>query len=145
MSHHPDLSTNPQTGETYVGWLDPSVPFPTGTVSPHLLERLETVAAHHVLQTRGFHPCPFCTDHRSTRIPPATEYIDTSGETRLLGSAEMRVIPKDGGPIFAAPNLVLHYIAVHTYLPPKPFLDALESCALPGEPAFSAALRPIWQ
>lgn len=41
-----------------------------------------------------------------------------------LGSAEIRVKAKDGR-IYAAPNLIYHYVAEHDYDPPKEFIEAL--------------------
>ena len=42
-----------------------------------------------------------------------------------LGSAEIRV-KGINGKIYAAPNLIYHYIKDCGYLPPREFLDALE-------------------
>jgi hypothetical protein len=42
----------------------------------------------------------------------------------LLGSAEIRVPGKDGK-VYAAPNLIYHYIKDCGYLPPQEFIDAV--------------------
>jgi hypothetical protein len=42
----------------------------------------------------------------------------------LLGSAEIRVFA-DSGAIYAAPDLIYHYMAVHRYKPPDQFITAL--------------------
>ena len=44
----------------------------------------------------------------------------------LLGSAEIRVFGQNGK-IYAAPNLIYHYMKDCGYLPPQEFLDELES------------------
>jgi hypothetical protein len=41
-----------------------------------------------------------------------------------LGSAEIR-LASQGGAIFAAPDLICHYVAIHGYCPPDEFLAAL--------------------
>jgi hypothetical protein len=51
--------------------------------------------------------------------------VTRNGEELLLGSAEIRVFGK-GELIYAAPNLIYHYVSVHCYKPPEEFLQALE-------------------
>jgi hypothetical protein len=43
---------------------------------------------------------------------------------RLLGSAEIRVFSESGA-IYAAPDLIYHYMVVHRYKPPDQFISAL--------------------
>lgn len=96
--------------ELNVGWLDVDHRFPTGELSSRAVARLEeTVAASLYHLTRGKHACPFC---------------GLMGED-AVGSAEIRVPGTTA--VFAAPNLVAHYVTVHRYLPPQPFVVALES------------------
>ena len=45
---------------------------------------------------------------------------------RLLGSAEIRVFA-DGGAIYAAPDLIYHYMVVHRYKPPDQFISSLRN------------------
>ena len=59
-------------------------------------------------------PCPLC----GKRIE-----VEIDGETVGLGSAEIRVLGE--ADIYAAPDLLPHYIAVHNYLPPDEFIAAL--------------------
>ena len=42
----------------------------------------------------------------------------------LLGSAELRLVGRDGA-VYAAPDLVLHYVEHHNYLPPHEFVEAV--------------------
>jgi len=67
---------------------------------------------------RGFHGCNLCSEK--------TGYLSAKrdGEELKLGSAEIRVIGVDGK-IYAAPNLIYHYITVHNYRPPDEFIDAV--------------------
>ena len=50
--------------------------------------------------------------------------VSRHGRETRLGSAEMTVKGKDGK-IYAAPNLIYHYMAAHDYDPPKEFVEAL--------------------
>jgi hypothetical protein len=40
----------------------------------------------------------------------------------MLGSAEVWV-PRSGGGAFAAPDLIIHYIRRHHYMPPNEFIE----------------------
>lgn len=66
---------------------------------------------------RGFHLCDLC-DSADGPLP----YEDERG-TVYLGAAEIWIPDGEGG-VFAAPDLVLHYIDGHRYRPPAPFLQA---------------------
>jgi len=46
-----------------------------------------------------------------------------------LGSAEIRVQGIDGA-VYAAPNLIYHYMANHNYLPPEEFLGAIRDLTI---------------
>ncbi len=61
--------------------------------------------------------CPFCQNHNGIEC-------EKNGETLLLGTAEIRVFSEQGE-IFAAPTLIYHYVAVHHYLPPEAFVNAV--------------------
>ncbi len=56
-----------------------------------------------------------------------------------LGSAEIWVIANDGK-IFACPDLILHYIVDHNYLPPEEFIEAVENGPIPNSTAFKKML-----
>ena len=53
--------------------------------------------------------------------PPPDHYgstpYETTTKTYYLGSASLIVADVDGNP-WVAPNLVLHYVTVHGYVPP---------------------------
>ena len=42
--------------------------------------------------------------------------------------------------LFVAPELAVHYVSVHHYLPPSAFLDSLLSAPLPGTSEYLAAV-----
>jgi hypothetical protein len=100
-----------------VGWLDPAQPFETGDTTEDFKARLFEICKVRVEQTRGFHGCPFCR-----RFDLIVE--ERGGEVLHLGSAEMRVTAADGR-VYAAPDLIFHYVARHRYKPPEDFIRAV--------------------
>jgi hypothetical protein len=101
-----------------IGWLEKSNPFPKGEVPERALSNLLLYCTATINPTRGYHPCDFCDK-------PQISYSGESlGRELLLGSAEIRV-PGNNGKIYAAPNLIYHYVADHSYRPPDEFVDAL--------------------
>src|SRR5262249_15003835 len=59
-----------------------------------------------------------------------------------LGSAEILVFGK-GGKIYAAPNMIYHYVTVHHYKPPDEFLQALKDGPCPPEPEYLKRLEAV--
>lgn len=110
--------------EVSVGWLEPPHAYPRGTMEADLVEQLERLcrsSRYHV--TRGFHPCGFCG-----------EWVEG------LGSKEIRVGGDDV--VYAAPNLVVHYVQAHGYAPPAGFVDALRRRDAAAEPKHDVR-RPV--
>ena len=103
-----------------VGWLTKSEPIQTGDCPTDVIEKIKRlILRESVNQTRGTHSCDFCGEDRIR--------LNVRDRTFLLGAAELWV-PDDSGRIaFAAPNLIVHYIVKHRYLPPTPFLDAVRA------------------
>ena len=103
----------------FFGWLSHQIPYFSGPTSPRDLEVLERAALGLVWMTRGFHHCRMC--------PPPDHYgstpYETTTKTYYLGSASLIVADVDGNP-WVAPNLVLHYVTVHGYVPPTRVYDA---------------------
>jgi hypothetical protein len=117
-----------------VGWLEASVAFPTAAPDSDLLDLLWKLCSVTVKQTRGLHECPFCAkQHRSV--------FSHGGEKRMLGAGEIRVFAPDGK-VYAAPNLIHHYVAAHRYRPPDPFITAVKEGPLPPSEAYFERLRP---
>ena len=78
-----------------------------------LVERVQKLATiEPINQMRGFHYCELCDQEEIV--------IASAGRRRLLGSAEIWVTGPDGV-VYAAPDLVIHYIREHEYLPPTQF------------------------
>lgn len=93
-------------GTVNIGWLDPKHPFPTGLTSAAFQTKLQQLCQRRMKRTRGFHPCYFC-----------------KGRHRPQSSAEIRVAGVNK--VYAAPELVFHYIVAHRYKPPEEFLEAV--------------------
>jgi hypothetical protein len=108
---HPE-EEQPET--VNIGWLDRWHSFPTGPTSAPFREKLRKLCQRRVKRTRGFYACDFC-----------------KGKDKPHSSAEIRV--QGGGQVYAAPELVYHYVAVHSYKPPEEFIAAVlawdETCA----------------
>lgn len=111
-----------------VGWLDKRYPFPKGEIDPALIEKLRRLVAKSTWITRGLHICEFC------EIPAALAEVHQQGRTGDPAYWEWLKPRSSNGEIrvslhsvtYAAPFLVPHYIEVHKYLPPQPFLVAVE-------------------
>jgi hypothetical protein len=103
-----------RAGTVNIGWLDRRQPFPTGETNVEFRAKLLQLCRRRVKRTRGFHCCDFC-----------------KGPDKPHGSAEIRVL--GDGRVYAAPELVYHYVVAHAYRPPEEFIAAVlawdESCA----------------
>lgn len=103
-----------------VGWLEPGRPFRTGATPDALIPALETAARlYRVRQTRGFHMCGLCP---SRDVGAAVEGRRYDQEMIRRGSAQFRVRGLDV--VYAAPQLTIHYVSEHGYLPPNEFCVA---------------------
>lgn len=144
MAYYPDLSvyTYSLPGGTpttlNVGWLDKNHAYPQAEVPNGFAERLWHFCWNSVLQTRGLHECAFC--------PPTEHYVlERCGvEEQRLGSAEIRIFGQNGV-IYAAPDLIYHYVVRHQYCPPAEFIQAVLDGPLPGSLAYKeCAMRYDW-
>ncbi|HWG42388.1 MAG TPA: hypothetical protein VN688_06335 [Gemmataceae bacterium] len=95
-----------RAGTVNIGWLDRRHPFRTGLTSAVFRAKLHQLCQRRVKRTRGCHRCYFC-----------------KGRDKPLGSAEMRVL--GDGRVYAAPELVYHYVVAHAYKPPEEFIAAI--------------------
>ena len=120
-----------------VGWLDAVHSISMGEVPADFRDQLRLcVKRFRVNQMRGFHACELCptedlrrardtTDLRSAlRELSRRQAITAAGEQLELGSAELW-LPAGATAIFAAPNLIVHYIEAHGYRPPSAFISAV--------------------
>jgi hypothetical protein len=104
-------------GTVNIGWLGASLDFETMEPNDGLLDLVWDYCKISVAQYRGIHECEYCGSRRS-------DISERHGEMRLLGSAEVRVFG-DSGAIYAAPDLIYHYMSVHRYRPPEQFVRAM--------------------
>ncbi|MCA9938301.1 MAG: hypothetical protein KC418_06645 [Anaerolineales bacterium] len=109
-----------------VGWLDAAHPFSRGEVSAPFLSQLWAFCGAPVVQMRGFHTCELCNADGLEML-----VVQRDGESRRLGAAEIRVFAPDGR-VYAAPDLIYHYVAVHGYCPPDAFVTAVLEGPQPG-------------
>jgi hypothetical protein len=143
MAYYPDLSRyqyfsraiNPPS--LTIGWLDVTHGFPVGSTDSLFTERLWLYCRNRVWATRGYHQCEICSE-------PQWPYIATRGDQELkLGSAEIRVLGTDNI-IYAAPDLIYHYVVDHQYLPPQEFIDAVVHGLSPDSDAYQALKQKYW-
>ena len=104
-----------------VGWLDRRHPFETGNTPVAFVSKLARLCEEPVGMTRGWRSCNLC-DERAPQPGPTSVTVD--GADVLVGSAEIGV-PGADGVVFAAPNMILHYVADHRDLPPMEFVNAV--------------------
>jgi hypothetical protein len=107
------------TDASNVGWLSNDHPFSVGSCPQGLLERLfELLKSNRFHPTRGRYLCDFC--------PPPRSPVDAlrNGEKIPLGFFELKVVGPTGHE-FIAPSLIYHYVEMHSYLPPEPFIEAV--------------------
>jgi hypothetical protein len=141
MAYYPDLSPyvyKPRgtEGNTLnVGWLDAEHTYPRGTLSEAFVERLWAFCRKKMLQARGFHTCELC------EIPAQEPFQAQHGaEILSLGWAEIRVFGAEGC-VYAAPNLIYHYVVDHYYRPPEEFIQAVLTSPLPDSPEYQERAR----
>jgi hypothetical protein len=136
MSHRKDLSrySNDDANLLNVGWLDRNEIFPRGETSQEFRDALTEHIRYSVVQTLGRHRCNLCSDAgHEVRIKLA------GGGLIHLGSCEIRVFAENGI-IYAAPNLVYHYVMDCEYLPPEPFVEAVIKSPRPPSDDYIALL-----
>lgn len=141
MAHFDDISDYHYVAEAMrpgtknVGWLGKGQAFDKGESSDDLLDTLWQFCAISMVQTRGLHICEFCSDDESG-------ICERDGSKLLLGSAEIRVFSLEGD-IYAAPNLIYHYVQAHQYKPPVQFVEALKLGPKPPNSAYFDRLKQL--
>lgn len=93
-----------------VGWLEGDVEFPTERIAVDLYDKLCALSYNpwQPFVSAGAHVCTIC------------QFSGASGSANFF-------VP-DGDVVYVAPELITHYIAAHSYLPPREFLDAISAC-----------------
>jgi hypothetical protein len=107
----PDVAT--------VDWLSAGHDFAIGDIESDMVRGIQgLLSSNRVNEARGFHLCELC---------PAREPIKvaSNGGSTLLGAAEVWLPSADESIVFAAPDLLFHYVVAHSYRPPRQFLEAV--------------------
>lgn len=102
-----------------IGWLEKNHEFSKGQVPDEFVDKLWDYSHFAVANTRGFHICDLC-DHLPNEMPS----IEYKSNLLKVGTAEIRVFGKNNK-IYAAPNLVFHYVTKHGYKPADEFIEAV--------------------
>jgi hypothetical protein len=140
VTYFPDLtsysyvSTDPREPWSHlpllnVGWIDAEHTFPTGECPDGLAAALTRLAQSRVQLTRGYHYCEMCLHILGDEANDAIEL-----DLVARGSAEFRVLGHRV--VYAAPELIVHYVTAHAYLPPDEFCTAVLTAAPPTAPGF---------
>jgi hypothetical protein len=112
-----------------VGWLSAGQPFAQGDVPPEFLDRLREFVRLWWPSTEalgwslalGKHCCELCHD--------------------FYAGGNIGV--PDGQILFAAPEMIAHYVEKHQYRPPAEFVAAVLKSPLPGTEEYRAAVEPF--
>ncbi|WP_017327077.1 hypothetical protein [Synechococcus sp. PCC 7336] len=138
-----------------IGWLWEGIPFPKGSISPHLVQKLKEMLfldlkndedkknkafyenkaiLIHQMYIRGRpHLCNICQNRKEIWIEPNGLKYYSGTKSKLLGHNEICIPSLKEREFYVFPTMLYHYICVHNYLPPKEFLDALNEFDL-GKP-----------
>lgn len=88
-----------------VGWLDKDKPYTQGECPKKFIDKLKKIKL--TMHTRGWNDCPFCENAKSS----AEYYIP--------------ILPTKNRKGYHSPEMIIHYITEHNYLPPQEFIDAV--------------------
>jgi hypothetical protein len=141
MAYFKDLSSycySPRyvlPGLKNVGWLEQGHDYDRASPSDDVLSLLWEFCKFPVAQYRGLHVCDLCQSCAPTMA-------SRSGMQLVLGGGEIRVF-SDADTIYAAPNMIYHYVEVHGYKPPDEFVRALRSRYQPGTEEYVEKLKNI--
>lgn len=117
-----------------IGWLCAEKYFETEVPDDLILQCLWDFCSISVAQSRGIYLCDICK-------PEQVIVTERNGHKLLLGSAEIRVFSDDV--VYAAPNLIYHYVKDHHYKPPAEFVRALISEKRPPDPGYFGRLNEL--
>ncbi len=135
MTYFPDGSPYAYGGHldptlVCAGWLGARHPFRIAEAPEGFLDRLAWRCINQLDRSYlGIHICELCPAHTFLRVSEkyaiAVDYVSVVHNSKkyLLGSAEITVHAT--ARTYAAPNLVLHYVAAHGYLPPDDLVEAV--------------------
>jgi hypothetical protein len=107
----------PLPGVLNVGWLDEGA-YPRRDPTDEFVARLANVIVREQVNVlRCTSPCPLCGKDGI--------WVHHAGVKFFLGAAEVWIPSDRGSLIYAAPDLIWHYVHEHKYSPPSEFVDAV--------------------
>jgi hypothetical protein len=118
-----------------IGWLGPSSEFEVSPPNPHLTRVLWDHCLVSINPARGIHACHLCK-------PMSRSDAERDGTWIVLGAAEIRVFSRTGT-VYAAPNLIYHYVSVHGYAPPEEFVHAAFNGIAPASDEYVKSLSAL--
>jgi hypothetical protein len=126
MPFYPDLHTESMVGHgdrhRAIGWLSSGHPFPRSAVPRAFVEVLKrhVGSAFQPLAFGGKHTCELCGNYSA--------------------SGNVWVPTRDV--VYVAPEMIVHYIVDHEYIPPEEFHRAVEACPPQGSPEYMRLISP---
>lgn len=132
MTWYADLSRHTMTESgphvRAVGWLHPDHLYPRGTPPAVFVEQLDMLVRTASASMKdldwpyflGIHQCEFCGE--------------VSGYCNFGVPA--------GDLLYVAPEMILHYVTAHGYLPPRPFVDASMRAPFPRSEEYRSRVEP---
>ena len=117
-----------------IGWLENGHEFNIAEPDEVFLNQLFELSRTSINKMRGEHHCDLCHiddvqfhvrnyDGVVCRYPYRTVEV-WRGQASTLGNGEIWV-RGEGDCVFAAPNLIFHYVRKHQYNPPQEFIEAV--------------------
>ena len=117
-----------------VGFLSRKYQFNKGKTPPKFAEKLLRFChpSKTVCQTHGKRKSPFDGKHIE---------VEFDGSVFTLGGAEIRILGEQE--IYAAPDLIYHYVVDHEYQPPDEFVQAVLKGPNPDSAEFRALINTL--
>ncbi len=107
-----------------IGWLSDEHPFPVGDTPPEFLVRLKE----------------FCHNWRKGSLRWPLFFGPHECELCCNYMASGNIGVPSGDVLFAAPEMVAHYVEAHRYSPPPEFIAAVLAAPLPGTQEYDDAV-----
>lgn len=140
MAYYEDLSKFEHKGKiekkTFsIGWIEDDTNFNKGKVSEQFIKSLFEYVKFPINPTRSIYK-NLVLDGENVSFVACY-----NGYNILLGTAEIRVIDNCNDTVYAAPNLILHYVMNHNYLPPENFINAVIKGSKPNSTEYNKFVR----
>ena len=121
-----------------IGWLGEIGSFQQGNVSEEFIMNLWE-----------YYKCPIFSSRKvyyNEKLDGYWKFFTAvfNGRKIGLGSSEIRIIDKEKGVIYASPNLLIHYIVNHNYLPPQEYIKAVIEGPKPNSKDYCNMIRCLY-